>query len=182
MINEITVFNTKANIAKIKELYQDSKTLKELDFKVSVGSVVWNQEKENLTDDTTQTRLIYNTDIVDNKLTIVKYKNPNKKNYIKTSALKSKTPITKPVLIVNRGYGKCEYTFSHSIINLEKPFILENHVICIQSQNSDNHIEDYKKIIKSFQNEKTKNFVKLYFGNNAINTSEIYSILPIYDF
>ena len=38
----------------------------------------------------------------------------------------------------------------------------------------------YEKIIKSFENEKTKEFIKLYFGNNAINTTEINYMLPIF--
>ena len=38
----------------------------------------------------------------------------------------------------------------------------------------------YKSIIKSLKSEKTKKFIKLYFGNNAINTTELCEILPIY--
>ena len=38
----------------------------------------------------------------------------------------------------------------------------------------------YKKIIDSLKSDKTKEFVKLYFCNNAINTTELYNILPIY--
>ena len=38
----------------------------------------------------------------------------------------------------------------------------------------------YEKIIKSFENEKTKEFINLYFGNNAINTTEINYMLPIF--
>ena len=39
----------------------------------------------------------------------------------------------------------------------------------------------YNNIIKSLQNEKTIEFIKLYFGNNAINTTELCEILPIYN-
>jgi len=39
----------------------------------------------------------------------------------------------------------------------------------------------YKKIMKSFDYSKTQNFISLYFGNNAINTTELCEILPIYD-
>jgi hypothetical protein len=38
----------------------------------------------------------------------------------------------------------------------------------------------YKKIMSSFENEKTKEFIKLYFGNSAVNTTELNYILPIY--
>jgi len=35
--------------------------------------------------------------------------------------------------------------------------------------------------MKSFDNIKTRKFIEIYFGNNAINTYEILNILPIYD-
>ena len=41
-------------------------------------------------------------------------------------------------------------------------------------------MKDYKEITNSFENEKTKKFIRLYFGNNAINTTELDHILPIY--
>ena len=40
----------------------------------------------------------------------------------------------------------------------------------------------YEKIKKTFNNKKTKDFIDLYFGNSAINTTELNYILPIYDF
>ena len=48
-------------------------------FEVKVGNVVWNQVKDNLSDDNTKTRLVYSSDIVENELSIKKYKNPEKK-------------------------------------------------------------------------------------------------------
>ena len=38
----------------------------------------------------------------------------------------------------------------------------------------------YEKVIKSLKDERTQEFIKLYFGNNAINTTELNYILPIY--
>ena len=38
----------------------------------------------------------------------------------------------------------------------------------------------YKKIIKSFENEKTKEFIQLFFGNNGLSKTELETILPIY--
>jgi hypothetical protein len=38
----------------------------------------------------------------------------------------------------------------------------------------------YNQIIQSLTNEKTEQFIQLYFGNNAINTTELREILPIY--
>ena len=41
-------------------------------------------------------------------------------------------------------------------------------------------IDKYIQIYKSFSDERTAEFIKLYFGNNAINTTELSNILPIY--
>jgi len=41
-------------------------------------------------------------------------------------------------------------------------------------------LESYDKIIKSFNNPKTKDFISLYFTNDAINTTELQYVLPIY--
>ena len=42
-------------------------------------------------------------------------------------------------------------------------------------------INKYKTIIESFKNNKTREFISIYFGNNAMNTIELCKILPIYD-
>ena len=38
----------------------------------------------------------------------------------------------------------------------------------------------YDMVINSLKDKRTKEFIKLYFSNNAINTTEISEILPIY--
>ena len=41
-------------------------------------------------------------------------------------------------------------------------------------------IEMYENIVKSLNNQKTKQFIASYFGNEMINTTELNHILPIY--
>lgn len=165
----LLIFNTKDNIKKIKKLYENSKSLDELDCTINVGTVVWNQHKDILTDDNKKTRLIYSGDIKDNKLILTNYKDPQKKNFI------DKEGNSETILVLNRGYGKGEYVFNYCLIE-HKNYLIENHLICIKSKDK----SVYKKIIESFNNKKTGKFVKLYFGNNAINTTELKYILPIY--
>jgi tRNA1(Val) A37 N6-methylase TrmN6 len=172
-----TIFGEPTIISNLNKLYINSKSLSELGFKVSVGNVVWNQHKSILTNDTTKTRLIYSSDIIDNNLSIVTYKNEKKKNYI------NKKGIAKPMLLINRGYGVGNYSFNYCLIKGGFEYLVENHLICITSNNVLSDVELislYEKIIKSFENEKTKEFIKLYFGNNAINTTEINYMLPIF--
>ena len=176
-INNNTIFNTPSNIHLIADLYKDSVSLYSIGCNVSVGTVVWNQYKDILTDDDTQTRLIYSGDIKTNELELVKYKDPSKKNYI------MKDGHTGPTLLLNRGYGKGNYTFSYCLVDMDTPYLIENHVIAIRlcGENSkESLLEKYNKIIQSFCNDKTKMFVDLYFGNNAINTTELKFVLPIY--
>ena len=175
--NGNVIFNTLENIKKIKELYENSKTLNELNFEVNVGNITWNEHKDILTDDDTKTRLIYSSDIKDSELIKIDYKNNEKKNYI------DKDGNNKLLLVVNRGYGKCQYKFNYCLIDIEKNYLIENHLICIKYKHDIDREElknKYKEIITSFINIKTEEFIKIYFGNNAINTSELQHILPIY--
>lgn len=173
-----TIFGTETNISELKSMYHNSSTLAKMNFSVNVGNVVWNQCKDILTHDKNETLLIYSSDIKNNKLKIKKYSNEEKKNYIKKEGNDS------PLLVINRGYGKGEYKFDYCLIEGGFQYLIENHLICIRYNgevNNDELIKMYKKIIKSLENEKTKRFISLYFGNNAINTSELCNILPIYN-
>ena len=176
-INNFTIFGSENIIAKIKQLYKNSTTLNELEFTVNVGNVVWNQCKDILTDDCNQTRLIYSSDIKNRKLRCRKYKNKQKKNYI------NRKGENKPILVLNRGYGRGKYNFQYCLINPKFDYLIENHLICIRpkkNQPNDILVAMYQNIMSSFENEKTKEFIKLYFGNSAVNATELNYILPIY--
>ena len=123
--------------------------------------------------------MIYSTDIVNNQLTIKNYSNEQKKNYI------DKEGSNLPLLVINRGYGVGNYNFNYCLINEidNINYLVENHLICIKYNETISKktlIEKYKKIIESFKNKKTNEFIKIYFGNNAINTTELNKMLPIY--
>ena len=130
-----------------------------------------------LTTDKNKTRLIYSSDIYNNTLIECKYKNQEKKNYI------DKIGNNNLLLVVNRGYGKGDYKFNYCLIDITENYLIENHLICIKYKNEIEK-EELKKlyqiIIKSFEDIRTTNFIKIYFGNNAINTTELQYHLPIY--
>ena len=90
------------------------------------------------------------------------------------------------MILVNRGYGVGEYSFNYCLLDVESPYLVENHLICIKYTKPDTItkeelIKKYNKVITSLNNEKTKKFTKLYFGNNAVNTTELNRIMPIYE-
>jgi len=176
-IHNYTIMNTKSNILKLKRLYTNSTSLDKLNFKVSVGNVVWNQCKDILTDDNTKTRLIYSSDIENNNLIKKNYPNPKKKNFIE------KEGINEILLIINRGYGVGKYSFNYCVLNVTFNYLLENHIIYIKSKNPTEKkvlLDLYDKITKSLEDKRTMEFIDIYFGNNAINTTELNYILPIY--
>ncbi len=175
--NGFVILGIEDNITKMKDLYKNSTTLNKLKCKVNVGTVVWNQCKDILSNDDKMTRLIYSSDISNNELIMKKYKNNAKKNFIE------KDGISTPLLVVNRGYGTGKYNFDYCLIEGGFEYLIENHLICIQYTETNNHkeqIDMYKKVIKSLNDKRTKEFIDLYFQNNAINTTELANILPIF--
>ena len=181
-----TIFGESAVVARLRELSVGTTTLHWMGFKVSVGSVVWNQQKANLVSQAakgkaknTIARLIYSSDIVDNTLGMKSYDNPAKKNYIR------KHGRTGPLLVINRGYGVGEYKLTYCLIDEGDDFhyLIENHLMCVLSTAELPRaalIEKYTKIIASLNDPRTAEFVKLYFSNSAINTTELNHVLPIY--
>ena len=190
--DKYTIFATCDVINRLNELYISSTTLKALDFKVIVGNIVWNENKSLLTHDPQKTRLIYSTDIKYNTISNKSYTNIAKKNYINKKGYKE------PLLVINRGYGTGNYNFEYALINCGHrdgllnigEYLIENHLICIKYEQENAGeagdsgeaylIDKYIQIYKSFSDERTAEFIKLYFGNNAINTTELSNILPIY--
>lgn len=176
-VGEYSILGNPDEIKSIRKLYKGATSLSELGFNVRVGSVVWNQCKDILTDDDTQTRLIYSSDIKEHTLGLTKYKNAAKKNYIQ------KEGVSGPMLVVNRGYGVGKYNFEYCLIEGGFDYLIENHLIyieCHTGMSDEELIHTYSMIITSFEDPRTKKFIETYFGNNAINTTELQHVLPIY--
>ena len=169
--NSIYIFNTPENIKKLNQLYSHSNTLSSLGYTVNIGNIVWNQVKDKLTDDSSKTLLIYSSDIKNKLLVPQRYSNSSKKNYINLPGTTDKC------IVVNRGYGTGKYKFSYCIIDTPKEYLIENHLIIIKGNNSNNN---YEVLVKSFENKKTSEFIELMFGNNAINCQELLHLFPIY--
>lgn len=162
------------DVRTLATLYKDSTTLDTLGFTASVGTVVWNQCKDILTDDPSKTRLVYSSDISNNEFVPKTYSNKEKKNFINKKGSKE------PLLVINRGYGVGSYAFEYCLLQCDFEYLVENHLICIRSKTGSPNVEAFHNIIASLTNKKTQEFINVYFGNNAINTTELTHILPIY--
>jgi adenine-specific DNA-methyltransferase len=169
------------NLPQITSLYTGSQSLHELGFKVNIGTVVWNQCKNILTDDPTKTRLVYSPNIVNGKFVHKTYKNPEKKAFI------GKPGIRTPMIVLNRGYGVGEYKFDYCLLTPDASsssagYLIENHLICITHNcGGDAHsLAAFHRVIRSFQDPRTQEFISCYCGNSAINSTELSHMLPIY--
>jgi hypothetical protein len=165
------------NRVLLAELYENSTTLKMLGLGVKTGSIVWNEHKDILTDDTKHTLLLYNSNISKNQLELKQFKNDTKKQYI----IQDKSE-KKPFIVVNRGRGNANFDLSFYKIdedNVKQNVLIENHLnIIFNKTNSDPWILD--KIIVSLQDKRTIRFLELFSGNNALSKTELETILPIY--
>jgi hypothetical protein len=163
---------------RLKTYLENSTTIQKLGLAVKTGTIVWNEKKELLNNDKTNTILLYNTNVTnDNKILLTSFKNLDKGQYINLEGT------TDPIIVVNRGNGNANYNFKYALIDETSPFLVENHLNMIYSENGMEKkelIELYKKIINSFENEKTKEFIQLFFGNNGLSKTELETILPIY--
>ena len=169
-ISNYTIFDFET--LRINKLLIGSVSLRSLSFSCSIGKIVWNQHKKKLSDNNKDTLLLYNRNIVDNKLDIAASAiNTDKKQYIKSSDIGS--ILFHPFIIVNRGYGT-KYIFSYCYVsNVE--CVVENHLLVITGP-----IHLYNSILKSFNDNRTLEFINLYFKNGGINCVEMLDIFPIY--
>jgi len=173
-INNIIVFTP--NKTKLEELFQGSTTLKQLGCSVKTGTIVWNQVKEQLTNDQTKTLLVYNSNLNKGELKLKNFNNDEKKQYI------DKIGTNEPILVVNRGHGNTTYKLDWLFIDGTREYLIENHLNMIKVPG--NTIEEKKiiidKIIYSFKNPKTQEFISIFLGNNGLSKTELEEIFPIY--
>jgi hypothetical protein len=165
-------FFPKSQVKSLKKLTKKSTTLNKLGYEVRIGTVVWNQVKDKLTDDDKKTRLIYSGDIKEGVLGKHKSKNEEKKHYIDMNGERGGA-----LLLINRGYGVGQYVFNTCLVDVEYDILIENHVMWIRGE-----VGILTKIKKSFDDPRTGEFLAIYSQNSALNSSELTTVLPIYGF
>lgn len=156
---------------ELKELTKNTKTLQELGYRIKTGEVVWNQNKDKLSNE--GDLVIYTTNIINNELVLGNLKEP-KKQYIQ----EFERPITKgPAILVSRGYGN-SYRFNYVLVE-ELEFYGENHINVIYPVTEDAK-KNIRQIVKSFEDPRTTKFIQYFVGNGALSKTELETVLPIY--
>ena len=161
---------------ELTELTQGATTLRELGVACKTGSVVWNQVKDKLTGEAQgNTLLIYAANIKGGVLHIG-LPEGEKKQYVKLQ----KEPISGPVILLDRGYGN-HYQFNAVLVE-EKNFYAENHVnvIYVKEGSEEERREKLKRIMESFQEDRSGKFVEYFVGNGALSATEMETLFPIF--
>jgi adenine-specific DNA-methyltransferase len=157
------------NAQRLRVLLEGSTTLKALGYSVKTGSIVWNQRKDKMTDDATKPLLIYNSNVsADHTFVLKTFSNPEKKPYINLP-----NGQTAPAIVVNRGNGNTAYSLTYAFIDGRQPYFVENHLNVITGT-------DYPRVLRSLQDPRTSEFLRLFIGNGGLSKTELEKFLPIY--
>ena len=162
----------------LKSLFDGSITLKKMGLSVRTGKIVWNEHKDELSDDKNETALIYNSNLTkEHTIELKSFKNEEKFQYIK------KDGRIDPVLVVNRGNGNSKYVLNYALVSNIGPYLIENHLNEIYStkkMKKEDLLCLFNNIITSFNNSKTQLFINTFLGNNGLSKTELETIFPIY--
>lgn len=173
--NNNFMFSEDAN--SLRQILNGSTTLSKLGLFVKTGNVVWNQRKSQLTNDNTKTLLLYNSNITkNNSISLLDFSNDEKKQYINMDGVED------TIIVVNRGNGNSAYKLNYALVNGSQKYLVENHLNVIYSPSiSGNELNElFNKIINSFKNPKTQQFINNFLGNNGLSKTELETVFPIY--
>lgn len=178
-INDDYIFKSKSGNIYIsphyRELYditKDSVTLADLNLGAKTGNIVWNQVKDNLSD--SGTLLIYSSNINKCELKIDNLCGKKRKQYVKDI---TKPTLSGPLILVERGYGN-SFSFNSVLVEL-KDFYAENHINVIYPK-VPGAVDNLNRVVKSFQDGRSKKFVKWFIGNGCISATDLETIIPIF--
>jgi len=159
-----------------KELYaitKDTQTLADLGLGAKTGNVVWNQVKPDLADK--GTLLIYSSNINKCELTVDNLHGDKRKQYVGPGLTKPK--LSGPVILVERGYGN-SFSFNSVLVEL-KDFYAENHINVIYPKTAAAAVH-LGRVLKSFQDTRSIQFVKWFIGNGSISATDLETHIPIF--
>jgi adenine-specific DNA-methyltransferase len=161
----------------LTELTQNNVNMNSLHMGTKIGNIVWNQIKTKLTDDDSQTLLIYPSNIKNCKFQLnTSNKNTSKKQYVSKDKIDKET-INGPVILITRGYGN-SVCFDSVLIHHQN-FFAENHIVVIYPKNKDG-TKYFPQILNSLQSEKTKRFIHLFLGNGSLSVKDLEYTIPIF--
>jgi adenine-specific DNA-methyltransferase len=161
---------------KLNKIFKDAVNLKELGYIIKTGSIVWNQNKELLSDNDEDTLLIWSHNITEEGLVL--NNKEGKKQYIK-----SQKANYGPAIVVNRITGAAHnVAIRVALIPEGIKFLAENHVNVIFPP-ANKRIEGKYLPISEVYNKLTEDSVSELFslitGNTQVSKTELELLFPI---
>jgi adenine-specific DNA-methyltransferase len=144
--------------------FSNLKTIEEFGFKVSIGEIVWNQQKELLTDDSNQNILFYSSNLKEDRYELMADKNKEKKQYIKNQNIKYRNCIVFPRTISKN----LKYYFVKNNTKL----IFENHLLVL-THDDINMLDKFYTSLKSGIYEE---LLTSFFNSSNLTKSELLSL------
>jgi adenine-specific DNA-methyltransferase len=167
-INNNIIFNEKYQ--ELNKLLKNKKYIKDLNCFVKTGPIVWNQLKDDLEDNQTDSNypIIYPRNLINGSIVLSKHL--NKKQYLNSD----KEPINAPVIAINRIIGIKEIKLNPILIKTGS-YYFENHINIIFGP-----IKNLNKIYLSLQKKETMNFIKQIIGNTQLSKTELEEMIPLF--
>lgn len=138
----------------LNHLISNYKTIKDLGFLVTTGSVVWNENKELLSDDE-GSLLVWGGNVGEFEFVEAR----GRKQFI------LKNPVYEKGIVSNRIFsGKLNFVF------IDEPFLAENHVNVILNKEN---IITYEELIKLIKKANINEYAKYFTGSTQISKTEL---------
>jgi hypothetical protein len=142
--------------------FNDSKTIKEYGFNVSIGEVVWNQQKDLITDDVNEKVLVYSTNIeYDN---INTQSSRGRKQHIRNKNVR----YTNCIILPRTVSKKIKFYF----VKDNKNYIFENHVLVLTHTDLNMLEKFYNNLKEGIYDELLNSF----FNSSNLTKGELLSL------
>lgn len=173
--SEKIIFTDKSR--DLNKLFQKGSTLKQLGYKVLTGTIVWNQNKDLLTDSKDQTYLVWADNIKDGALQEKDRSNLDKKQYIDLKSTKKKELIG-PAIVVNRVVGSVgKGTLRAALIPDGQKFVAENHInVILEAEES---TISFSELYQRLSDPNATDAIRLLTGNSQISATELETLVPV---
>lgn len=150
-------------------IMKGSVSLKSLGCSVKVGNIVWNENKDKMSDH--GTLLLYSENIHQGKIVLTDQMKNGKKQYITGI---NKPPLLGPMILLSRGYGN-KFKLTYSLFDQESPFYIENHILYITGPKN---VLD--QVLISFDDPRSQDFCTAFVQNGNISCRDMENIFPIF--
>lgn len=197
---DISIFSTKCD--RLRELSSVGKTLEQLKFSVYTGNLVWNQQKQFMSKNSSCLPLFWASNITDEGLSmpdekisshkekgqyVSKYNTTFRVSKFKLSLKPHRTnkksiilniqPITEKSIVLNRVTGAgSNAKIRAAIVDFPDGYYTENHVNYIVREKDCEYT--LEQLLEGLRSDETIEFIRMLTGNTQISKTELQKIIP----